>query len=228
MRYFKYTSLFYEKFMDGLGFCLSAQGDLLSQWRGYAADGSGVSIGFSADYLQKLAEINPDHKGVNFSLQEIEYEPGVHNALVEPLYNKIKQLIDKRMPGVPFNKAYTNSRPKGYIQQKDHDQIMIAKFRLDVPEFQEILFRLKSPAFREEQEWRLLLFTHNKTQSFLYRAKQNCIIPYLKIALMGLTCSPIVEVILGPKHITPLEVIQKFLEQNDYSAKVTPSAASYR
>ena len=105
---------------------------------------------------------------------------------------------------------------------------MIAKFRLDVPEFQEILFRLKSPAFREEQEWRLLLFTHNKTQSFLYRAKQNCIIPYLKIALMGLTCSPIVEVILGPKHITPLEVIQKFLEQNDYSAKVTPSAASYR
>lgn len=35
-----------EGYFDGLGFCLSERGDLLSQWRGYAADGAGVSIGF--------------------------------------------------------------------------------------------------------------------------------------------------------------------------------------
>jgi hypothetical protein len=40
-----------EEVIDGLGFCLSEDGDLLSQWRGYAADASGVSIGFSKEYL---------------------------------------------------------------------------------------------------------------------------------------------------------------------------------
>ncbi|WP_146039294.1 MULTISPECIES: hypothetical protein [unclassified Variovorax] len=30
---------------EGLGFCLSERGDLLSQWRGYAAQGRGVSLG---------------------------------------------------------------------------------------------------------------------------------------------------------------------------------------
>ncbi|HSL78822.1 MAG TPA: hypothetical protein VK877_04105 [Pseudolabrys sp.] len=34
-----------EKILDNLGFCLSEEGDLLSQWRGYAADATGVSIG---------------------------------------------------------------------------------------------------------------------------------------------------------------------------------------
>jgi len=30
-----------EQLFDGLGFCLSEDGDLLSQWRGYAADATG-------------------------------------------------------------------------------------------------------------------------------------------------------------------------------------------
>ena len=41
--------------VDGLGFCLSKKGDLLSQWRGYADDAFGVSIGFEKDYLKKLS-----------------------------------------------------------------------------------------------------------------------------------------------------------------------------
>lgn len=41
-----------EQFVDGLGFCLSECGDLLSQWRGYADDATGVSIGFSKNYLE--------------------------------------------------------------------------------------------------------------------------------------------------------------------------------
>lgn len=36
---------------EGLGFCLSERGDLLSQWRGYAAQGRGVSIAFRPIFL---------------------------------------------------------------------------------------------------------------------------------------------------------------------------------
>jgi hypothetical protein len=50
---FEETQLVY-----GLGFCLSAEGDLLSQWRGYAQDGSGVAIGFRRAYLEDLVEAN--------------------------------------------------------------------------------------------------------------------------------------------------------------------------
>jgi len=48
---------------EGFGFSLSLEGDLLSQWRGYAEDGCGVSIGFSKSYLQKLTKKNskPGH-----------------------------------------------------------------------------------------------------------------------------------------------------------------------
>jgi hypothetical protein len=44
-----------EGMFDGLGFCLSEDGDLLSQWRGYASDATGVAIGFSRAHLQTLA-----------------------------------------------------------------------------------------------------------------------------------------------------------------------------
>ena len=37
-------------------FCLSEKGDLLSQWRGYADDGYGVSIGFDARYLSNAID----------------------------------------------------------------------------------------------------------------------------------------------------------------------------
>lgn len=39
------------------GFCLSQNPDQLSQWRGYADDGSGFSIGFSRKYLYELTAI---------------------------------------------------------------------------------------------------------------------------------------------------------------------------
>lgn len=39
--------LIIEDMFDGLGFCLSEKPDLLSQWRGYADDGQGLSIGFN-------------------------------------------------------------------------------------------------------------------------------------------------------------------------------------
>ena len=49
----------FEKTFDGLGFCLSEKCDLLSQWRGYAEDGTGVAIGFSVEYLKWLSSANP-------------------------------------------------------------------------------------------------------------------------------------------------------------------------
>lgn len=44
--------------------CFSSNGDLLSQWRAYADDGRGVSIGFSKDYFNFISE--------NFELEKFK------------------------------------------------------------------------------------------------------------------------------------------------------------
>lgn len=54
---------FIDSSSDCLGFCLSEKGDTLSQWRGYADDGKGVSIGFNGEFLQTIVTNN---KSINF------------------------------------------------------------------------------------------------------------------------------------------------------------------
>jgi len=45
-----------EENSHALGFCLSAEDDLLSQWRLYADNASGVAIGFSKEGLIQFAD----------------------------------------------------------------------------------------------------------------------------------------------------------------------------
>lgn len=79
-----------EKVIDGLGFCLSEDGDSLSQWRGSAANATGVAIGFSSEYLTKLSEASLRLIKPGFTLQKAGYEFAAHEARVEPAYREIK------------------------------------------------------------------------------------------------------------------------------------------
>ena len=82
---------------------------------------------------------------------------------------------------------------------------------VDTPFLQ--LFFLKSSAFREEREWRVLSYlTTDGEDDCLHRVVDNRIVPYLKVELVELERSPIVEVILGPKHGITTEDSRKFLE----------------
>lgn len=62
---------FWERYLVGLGFCLSAKGDLLSQWRGYAGNATGVAIGFSGKYLKRLSGANKDPGYPSFYIQRL-------------------------------------------------------------------------------------------------------------------------------------------------------------
>lgn len=49
----------YPDLTEGFAFCLSEEGDLLSQWRSYGRDGTGIAIGFSPEVLTKdFGEVN--------------------------------------------------------------------------------------------------------------------------------------------------------------------------
>lgn len=220
-----------EKIIDGLGFCLSEEGDLLSQWRGYAADASGVSIGFSKEYLKQLSKTSLKLKESGFTLQHVEYEKIAQVNLVKPTYLRIKELINKDAFKIPGKWGLLDTRSDEEIE-KENEKIKRAYSQLSIRVlmlFKE-LFRLKTKAFIEEREWRLIsYFAKTGEDNCLYRAVNDRIIPYREFELKSLEQSAIKEVIIGPKNLTPKYVIESFLNKHGFpNVKVSCSEASYR
>ncbi len=225
---------FIERHIDGLGFCLSAQGDLLSQWRGYANDGRGLSIGFGHPYLESLAEniSNP-----NISLHEVKYKKSEHQVEIEDAYSEIKNLIDAGALKRTGTTLLDTRSPLKILADdakinKANAQLLIKIFALSPK-----LYKLKSLAFSEEKEWRLVsVLEANEFKDCDYRANLNRIIPFQTIYLHEMNSNStrkklnaIKEVILGPKHETPVNVIKAMLKQSGFGeVRVNKSKATYR
>jgi hypothetical protein len=219
-----------ERMIDGLGFCLSEDGDLLSQWRGYAADATGVTIGFSKDYLNWLSDASRGQPEPGFTLQKVEYDPAAQDSQIEPTYRQIRKLIDAgafKRPGARLldTRSEEEVEKEASAIRSAYRQLSFAVLSL----FTE-LFRLKSYAFREEREWRLLShFVKVGGDRCLYRALHDRIVPYRSFQLREPERNAIIEVILGPKHTTPTQVVEAFLKQHNFGeAQVKRSEASYR
>lgn len=83
-RFRSYIEVLDEHF-DGFGFCFSEEGDLLSQWRGYADNGAGFSIGFSPRYLKHLVG-KSYHNNDHFDLKQVVYDEDAQlNMLCEAM-----------------------------------------------------------------------------------------------------------------------------------------------
>ena len=224
----------FEETFDGLGFCLSEDGDLLSQWRGYAGNATGVAIGFSKEYLKRLAKGKRSQDNSGCILRQVEYDPSAHEARVEPTYRKVTQLFEagtlkagQRLGLIQIGGLTQQEIVAAEIANRQQELVKV------IPSLLSLLlqlFLLKSPAFREEKEWRVLsmLTTDGEDEDACsHRFVNNSIVPYLTVKLVEQ--SPIIEVILGPKHGTPPKIVENFLKLNGYGLlKVKRSEASYR
>lgn len=222
---------FFEHMLDGLGFCLSEEGDLLSQWRGYAADATGTSIGFSRQYLDWLAEQTKGKNTAGFTLLKVQYDPQAHETEVAPTYKEAKRLIDAgafRSSGI---RMILDPRTDEQVEQerKETDKLYKTLSFTMLTLFGK-LFLLKSPGFREEKEWRLLSYLVRGGQdTSFHRPVRDRLVPYRSYKLIEPERQPIAEVILGPKHLSPIKVIEDFLKQNGFgSVPVKRSEATYR
>lgn len=154
---------FTERFFDGLGFCLSEQADLLSQWRGYADDGRGVSIGFDLGYLKELAKASSTSNPPGFAIHRVEYEPDRQEALIRPTYEELRSLIATGAFRKKGLRSLLDTRTQEQIVEEDlaisqaHKSLILKLLEL-LP----MLFALKTPAFREEAEWRLVSMLGNR------------------------------------------------------------------
>jgi Protein of unknown function (DUF2971) len=204
---------FLEETIGGMGFCLSEQGDLLSQWRGYAGNATGVAIGFSKEYLERLANGKRLQDNPGCILRKVEYDLSAHEARVKPTYRKVTQLFKDGTlkSGQKLGLVQTVGLTDQELLAADIDTSQQELVKV-IPKLLSLLlqlFVLKSPAFREEQEWRVLsMLITDGEELCSHRFVNNSIVPYLTVKLVELDQSPILEVILGPKHGTPPKIVE--------------------
>jgi hypothetical protein len=160
----------YPDSTEGFAFCLSENGDLLSQWRSYGRDGSGIAVGFSSEMLTKdFGEVN---FGARFyELIKVEYgEEGLRDAL-KPFADQVGAEFAEFGPFVRLKDGITKQHALRMLADRENvDKIFV---RLNEKSY-EILDRLlKSLAplhfqiygtkpfpFFEECEWRILRHRH--------------------------------------------------------------------
>lgn len=185
---------FFESAFDGLGFCLSKEGDLLSQWRGYADDAHGVSIGFSKKYLESLSDSSKGRPGF-ISLNEIVYENNEHEDCVAPTYESLKKYIEegalssggKVTLGCLISEDLANAARETHVRARENFLMCLLGL---LPQH----YALKSKAFLEEREWRLVsMRTEGVYEECQFRAVRNKLIPYREVVLEDLGCPSIVR-----------------------------------
>ncbi len=212
------------------GFCMSEDGDLLSQWRAYADNGAGVSIGFNSEYFERLGNLKRD-RGDEFSahLTKIEYDVAKQKELIAEHIDEILKLVADgalRRPTLLSSEEDT---------KKWKEKFMSMGLRFIF--FYFFIYRLKNPAFAEEREWRVIshVFRNNREDSFGqigmmdFRSLSDRIVPFARIALEPLQHVSVTEVVLGPRNTTPAHVVEALLHKHGWTdVLVRRSAASYR
>lgn len=232
----------YADATEGFALCLSESGDLLSQWRAYACDGTGIAIGFSTEELVR------DYGKVNFgksfySLLKVNYG---ETALHEMLIPFAQHIVDKfgssgefvtLKPGLNRYDALhaladRDSDIVGLFFTRDKSSAVLVRDLLEM--LAPLHFRIyetKPQTFHEEREWRLLRYRHRvNLPEIEYFSDGTSIRPFIPCLIADPARLAVREVILGPKHQSNINWMRSFLQSIGLEhVKVIQSAhQSYR
>jgi len=161
----------YEGDNDEYISCFCENGDLLSQWRGYGADGGGYALGFDARYLGAT------------EYQNIEVpEPVLRKVVYE---SKHQMRLVKKFVTLVFDWELLRSRSRRKQEEIDYEDEAWYLFNWFASE---CLNCFKDPAYAEEREWRMIQYGRNMaSEKFVktdFRASRNRIVEYVEIDLV--------------------------------------------
>ncbi|MGB3752205.1 MAG: DUF2971 domain-containing protein [Arcobacteraceae bacterium] len=184
-------------------FSLSKEYNVLSQWRAYANDARGVTLGFNKNVLGKLG----------FSLVNCIYEEHeeVINSMRKKHFNNIKDILDAKKELVAENSFM------GWLRENYSK----------IDEIVYDLLSIKNIAFKEENEVRIIKPFDTKELNF--RESNNKIIPYKDEIYWKESHFDLAVVIptiwLGPKcnilNSTSLRMISRITEFKKYDCGYT-------
>lgn len=186
--------------------CFSEDGNFLSQWRGYADDGKGFSVGFDKTVLDKFTGSFKNEK-------LIKHEWSRPLSLKKILYTE-KERIDGLQSILMWLKM-----------TKKKDSVFFYEFK----QFMTIMaFMFKNESFKEECERRIICCmekeeyngienflheSHFKTRKLHFRQTSKGIVHYLK---MKIPENAIKKVMLGPKNFSDIDDIELLLSENGF------------
>lgn len=206
--------------------CLSREGDVLSQWRGYADNGKGFALGFASNVKKNIAD--------TIICGDVKY-----------CIDEFKEMIESEFIGLDPKHI---DEIKKSIKSKSDDFIGKGFIR----RLLSLSLLYKSLAFNEEKEYRMIGFLKKEQSSTglkyttnFYSPKRNgktsknniefyirnsIPVPYRDLSFtQNGEPNPIKQVIIGPANQAKVEDVKIFLETMDISSvNVIQSKASYR
>lgn len=157
-----------------------ADGNLLSQWRGYTPHGKGVSIGFSPDYLSEMADKQ------FFKIGKCIYNPEKQSELANYIIDSIQVLAKQR--------GENSKRAKAESYYDIFEEVEAELLRISA--------LVKHPSFQEEEEWRAVspIMTDFSNEHIQYREGLAMLVPYVLFSFDDQTEFPVQfeHIFLGP------------------------------
>ncbi|MDA5627041.1 DUF2971 domain-containing protein [Agrobacterium sp. ST15.16.055] len=209
-------------FWDVLGLCLTPDDDMLSQWRGYADDGFGFAIGFNDDSLASCAAAN------TLKLQQVAYSEAEQLEIFRTRFFPEKEAIRDVISKIPV------ATSTGWQGAQDQFRAVISSPAAVVGAFMlaliDLSYRMKNPAFREENETRLTRAVPQNYAECEFHTSGKKLVPHYAIHFSSTTPSMSIDrIVLGPRNPTPLDVAKAFLSKYGFTTTdVSRSSASYR
>ncbi|PTE21335.1 hypothetical protein C5F48_12935 [Cereibacter changlensis JA139] len=194
-----------------LGACFSEERDLLSQWRGYAADGAGFSLTFRTHSLSRISRENRDGKAL---LDRVRYGQS-DRSFLQAAFSDLYQAFRKDAQSYAESNGTGSMSIDNSIESRSLKREAVTK-----------LFLFKDGSFSEEKEWRILSVCPPQEISGLeYRELRNVISPFLRLDFPP---SSLTAVTLGPTNKTPDEIVKQLLYTNGFDCQVHRSRTPYQ
>jgi len=197
--------------------CLSTDGDVLSQWRAYAADGAGYAVGFRAADLANMP-VQPLRVSYDEARQLEELK-----TLILAIHDVEETEVEKRSAGFQqacFTAAWDLAAFKNPAFSEEQEVRLLHIIGHEVSNRSFKLVDGSGHAFGKPASPKPVRF----------RMKGSIPVPYLDLDFTGEgTVAPIAEVILGPKNDVDLLRLAVVLETLGVpNVQVRKSKASYR
>lgn len=192
---------------------LSAQQDLLSQWRAYSGQPGGYSVGFDTDLIQQQG------LGQGFLLAKCVYDATEQQRLVEELVTNSLASDFNTTPS-----RIDPARPRTIVVLH-----VGGDFAMNIARLAPII---KNNAFHEEQEWRLISTTGVNVGDMSFRPGQSMLTPYIPVKLGADKAAYLKSVTVGPTPHTELAKLSTHSLLGHWRVaqpvKVSSSKAPYR
>lgn len=210
-----------EKFFWFYATCFSLEEDKLSQWRGYADDGRGFSIGFRRKAFEAYS--TSGFKLLSIHSGDVKYDKEKHILSVR---ESIRKLFLDIFADLERNKL--SKEGIRYIYMNCFQGLI-----------EKAVF-IKNPFFKEEKEWRMCVWTYKdfsdsndillvnngvpENFDLEYQNRNNQIVSYFDLKFAP---DIVKKIVVGPKNKTDLSDLSIFLKSNGFDCKIIESDGTY-